>query len=99
MKGYHVKRKAGWDTHGLPVEIEIEKKFGISGKKQIQAFGVERFIQACRESVFKYEEIWRELSERLGYWIDLDHPYMTLTDDYIESVWNLLKTIYDKGLL
>ncbi|MBF8379111.1 isoleucine--tRNA ligase [Alicyclobacillus mali] len=99
MKGYHVMRKAGWDTHGLPVEIEIEKKFGMSGKKDIQAFGIERFVQACRESVFKYEEVWRELTERLGYWIDLDHPYMTLTDDYIESVWHLLKTIYDKGWL
>ncbi len=99
MKGYHVFRKAGWDTHGLPVEIEVEKKFGISGKNQIQAFGVEKFIQACRDSVFTYEKTWRELTERLGYWIDLDHPYMTLTDDYIESVWNLLKVIYDKGLL
>ncbi|WAH37915.1 isoleucine--tRNA ligase [Alicyclobacillus dauci] len=99
MKGYHVERKAGWDTHGLPVEIEIEKKYGISGKKQIQEFGVERFVQECRSSVFKYEETWRRLTERLGYWTDLDHPYMTLTDDYIESVWNLLKTIYDKGLL
>jgi len=99
MKGYHVQRKAGWDTHGLPVEIEVEKKYGISGKKQIQEFGVERFVKACRDSVFTYETTWRELSQRLGYWIDLDNPYMTLTDDYIESVWNLLKTIYDKGLL
>ncbi|SFU46868.1 isoleucine--tRNA ligase [Alicyclobacillus macrosporangiidus] len=99
MKGYHVLRKAGWDTHGLPVEIEVEKKHGISGKKQIQAFGIERFIQECRNSVFTYEATWREMSERLGYWVDMDHPYMTLTDDYIESVWHLLKTIYDKGLL
>lgn len=99
MKGYHVTRKAGWDTHGLPVEIEIEKKYGISGKKQIQEFGVEKFVQACRSSVFQYEQTWRELTERLGYWTDLDHPYMTLNDDYIESVWNLLKTVYDKGLL
>ncbi|WP_067621402.1 isoleucine--tRNA ligase [Alicyclobacillus acidiphilus] len=99
MKGYHVMRKAGWDTHGLPVEIEIEKKYGISGKKQIQEFGVEKFIQACRDSVFTYEQTWRELTERLGYWTDLDHPYMTLTDDYIESVWNLLQTIFNKGLL
>lgn len=99
MKGYHVKRKAGWDTHGLPVEIEIEKKHGISGKKQIQEFGVERFIQECKNSVFTYEETWRTLTEQLGYWVDLDHPYMTLNDDYIESVWNLLKTIFDKGYL
>ncbi|GMA51547.1 isoleucine--tRNA ligase 2 [Alicyclobacillus contaminans] len=99
MKGYHVQRKAGWDTHGLPVEIEIEKKFGISGKKQIQAFGVERFIQECRNSVFTYEEMWRNMSERLGYWVDLDNPYMTLSDDYIESVWHLLKQIFDKGYL
>jgi isoleucyl-tRNA synthetase len=99
MKGYHVARKAGWDTHGLPVEIEIEKKYGISGKKQIQEFGIEKFVQACKESVFKYEAVWRDLTERLGYWTDLDHPYMTLTDDYIESVWHLLKTIFDKDLL
>ncbi|WP_067922757.1 isoleucine--tRNA ligase [Alicyclobacillus shizuokensis] len=99
MKGFHVTRKAGWDTHGLPVEIEVEKKFGISGKKQIQEFGIERFVQECKNSVFTYEQTWRELSERLGYWVDLDNPYMTLTDDYIESVWHLLKTIYDKGLL
>ncbi|GGJ11449.1 isoleucine--tRNA ligase 2 [Alicyclobacillus cellulosilyticus] len=99
MKGYHVERKAGWDTHGLPVEIEVEKKFGISGKKQIEKFGVERFIEACRESVFQYEAVWREMTAKLGYWVDLDHPYMTLSDDYIESVWYLLKTIYDQGYL
>ncbi|WDL95585.1 isoleucine--tRNA ligase [Alicyclobacillus sp. ALC3] len=99
MKGFHTERKAGWDTHGLPVEIEIEKKFGISGKKQIQAFGIERFINECRESVFVYENLWQEMSERLGYWVDMEHPYMTLSDDYIESVWNLLRTIYDKGYL
>ncbi|QRF24266.1 isoleucine--tRNA ligase [Alicyclobacillus sp. TC] len=99
MKGYHVMRKAGWDTHGLPVEIEIEKKFGISGKKQIESFGVEKFIQACRESVFQYEATWREMTERLGYWVDLDNPYMTLKDEYIESVWHLLKTIYERGYL
>lgn len=99
MKGFHTQRKAGWDTHGLPVEIEIEKKFGISGKKQIQAFGVERFINECRSSVFVYEDLWQEMSERLGYWVDMDHPYMTLSDDYIESVWNLLQQVYDKGYL
>lgn len=99
MKGYHVVRKAGWDTHGLPVEIEIEKKYGISGKKQIEAFGVERFIEACRASVFQYETTWRELTERLGYWVDLDNAYLTMTDDYIESVWNLLYRIYNKGYL
>ncbi len=99
MKGFHVQRKAGWDTHGLPVEIEIEKKYGISGKKQIQEFGVERFINECRNGVFTYEETWREMSDRLGFWLDFDHPYMTLTDDYIESVWNLLQTIYEQGRL
>ncbi|MCF8566177.1 isoleucine--tRNA ligase [Alicyclobacillus tolerans] len=99
MKGFHVQRKAGWDTHGLPVEIEVEKKYGISGKKQIQEFGIERFIQECRENVFTYEATWRDMSERLGYWVDLDDPYMTLSDGYIESVWNLLKTIDDKGYL
>lgn len=99
MKGYHVERKAGWDTHGLPVEIEIEKKHGISGKKQIQAFGVERFIEECRNSVFTYEETWRKMTERLGYWVDLDNPYMTLSDNYIESVWHLLKTVFNQGYL
>ncbi|MDQ0189695.1 isoleucine--tRNA ligase [Alicyclobacillus cycloheptanicus] len=99
MKGYHTERKAGWDTHGLPVEIEIEKKYGISGKKQIQAFGVERFINECRNSVFVYEELWKEMSERLGYWVDMEHPYMTLSDDYIETVWYLLRQIFDKGYL
>ena len=99
MKGYHVERKAGWDTHGLPVEIEVEKRHGISGKKQIQEFGVERFIQECRENVFTYEATWRQMSERLGYWVDFDKPYMTLADDYIESVWHLLKQIDEKGYL
>lgn len=99
MKGFHVERKAGWDTHGLPVEIEVEKRHGISGKKQIQEFGIERFIKECRENVFTYEATWREMSERLGYWVDLDNPYMTLADDYIESVWNLLKRIDEKGYL
>jgi len=99
MKGYHVERKAGWDTHGLPVEIEIEKKHGISGKKQIQAFGIDKFIEECRNSVLTYEQTWRMMSERLGYWVDMDSPYMTLSDNYIESVWTLLKTIFDKGYL
>ncbi len=99
MKGFHVVRKGGWDTHGLPVEIEVEKKYGINGKRQIEEFGVEKFIRACRDSVFTYEKTWRELTERLGYWIDLEQPYMTLDDNYIESVWNLLKRIFDKGLL
>ncbi len=99
MKGYHVARKAGWDTHGLPVEIEVEKKFGISGKKQIEEFGIERFVQECKNSVFTYEQTWREMTEKLGYWVDLDNPYITLKDDYIESVWNLLKRIFDKGYL
>ncbi len=99
MKGFHIVRKGGWDTHGLPVEIEIEKKYGLNGKKQIEEFGIEKFVRACRDSVFTYEEKWRELTERLGYWVDLDHPYMTMDDNYIESVWNLLKRIFDKGLL
>lgn len=99
MKGYHVERKAGWDTHGLPVEIEIEKKHGISGKKQIQEFGIERFIEECRNSVFQYEATWREMSDRIGYWVDMDNPYMTLSEGYIESVWHLLKKIFDMGYL
>ncbi len=99
MKGFKVLRKAGWDTHGLPVELEIEKQLGISGKPQIEEYGVEPFIKKCKESVFKYAEEWREMSDRVGYWVDMDHPYVTYHNDYIESVWWALKKIWDKGLL
>ncbi|MEK7399728.1 MAG: isoleucine--tRNA ligase [Candidatus Poribacteria bacterium] len=99
MTGHYVNRKAGWDTHGLPVEIEIEKELGISGKKQIEKYGVEKFNKKCRDSVFKYEGEWRKLTERIGFWLDLDDPYITLTNDYIESVWWSLKKFWEAGLL
>ncbi|SFS61206.1 isoleucine--tRNA ligase [Paenibacillus sp. 453mf] len=99
MNGYRVVRKAGWDTHGLPVELGVEKQLGISGKQEIENYGVEAFIKKCKASVFEYEHKWRELTEAIGYWTDLDHPYVTLDNTYIESVWNILATIHDKGLL
>ena len=99
MRGYHVPRKAGWDTHGLPVELEVEKQLGISGKPQIEEFGVEEFIHRCKASVFKYEQEWRRMTERLGFWIDMDDPYVTYHDTYIESVWWAVKTIFDRGLI
>ncbi len=99
MKGYKVLRKAGWDTHGLPVELEVEKSLGISGKPEIEDYGIEPFIKKCKESVWKYEKEWREMSERVGFWIDMDDPYVTYKNEYIESVWWALKQIWDKGLL
>jgi isoleucyl-tRNA synthetase len=98
-KGFHVLRKAGWDTHGLPVEIEVEKQLGISGKQQIEELGVAEFNRRCRESVFRYKDDWEKLSERIAYWLDYEHPYITYSNDYVESVWWALKTLYDKGLL
>lgn len=99
MKGYHVLRKAGWDTHGLPVELEVEKQLKISGKPQIEQYGVEPFIQKCKESVFKYQSEWEKMSDRVGYWVDMDNPYVTYDNNYIESVWWSIKQIWDKGLL
>jgi isoleucyl-tRNA synthetase len=99
MKGYRVARKAGWDTHGLPVEIEVEKQLGISGKQQIEALGVAEFNRLCRESVFKYRGDWEKLSARMGYWLDYEHPYVTYHNEYVESVWWALKTLFDKNLL
>ncbi len=99
MKGYNVLRKAGWDTHGLPVELEVEKLLGISGKPQIETYGIEPFIQKCKESVWKYEKEWRDMSDRVGFWVDMDNPYVTYHNNYIESVWWALKTIWDKGLI
>lgn len=99
MKGYKVLRKAGWDTHGLPVELEIEKQLGISGKPQIEKYGVEPFIKKCKDSVFTYESLWRDMSDRVGFWADMDNPYVTYQNDYIESVWWAIKQIWDKGLL
>lgn len=99
MRGYHVARKAGWDTHGLPVEIEVEKRLGFSGKQQIEDYGIARFNAECLESVHTYEREWRKMTERFGYWTDLDHAYFTYTNEYVESVWWALKTLADKGLL
>lgn len=99
MKGFKVLRKAGWDTHGLPVELEIEKKLGISGKDQIEGYGVEKFIGECKDSVFTYSSMWKNMSEQIGYWIDMDNPYVTYHNEYIESVWWALKQMWDKGLL
>jgi isoleucyl-tRNA synthetase len=99
MSGYRVIRKAGWDTHGLPVELGVEKQLGISGKQEIEKYGVSEFVEACKASVFEYERQWRELTEAIAYWTDMDNPYITLTNDYIESVWNILSDIHKKGLL
>ncbi|MFI3174838.1 MAG: isoleucine--tRNA ligase [Bacillota bacterium] len=99
MKGYQVPRKAGWDTHGLPVELEVEKVLGLDGKPQIESYGVEPFIAQCKESVWKYEKEWRSMSDRVGFWADMDHPYVTYHNDYIESEWWALKQIWDKDLL
>jgi isoleucyl-tRNA synthetase len=99
MTGHYVPRKAGWDTHGLPVELEIERELGISSKEEIEAYGIAEFNQRCRESVFRYVDDWNKLTERIGFWIDLDDPYVTLTDEYIESVWWALRRIWDDGRL
>jgi isoleucyl-tRNA synthetase len=99
MQGKQVIRKAGWDTHGLPVELGVEKALGISGKQAIEEYGVEAFIEKCKESVFSYEKQWRDFTRDLGYWVDMDHPYMTMNNDYIESVWHILGTIHEKGWL
>ena len=99
MKGYKVPRKAGWDTHGLPVELEVEKLLGINGKDQIESYGLEPFIQKCKESVWKYKGMWEDFSATVGFWADMDHPYVTYHDDFIESEWWALKQIWDKGLL
>ena len=99
MCGYRVPRKAGWDCHGLPVELEVEKQLGIASKQEIEEFGIAEFNQRCRESVFEYVEEWNRLTERIGFWIDLDDPYVTLEDDYIESVWWSLRRLWDDGRL
>ncbi len=99
MKGYMVPRKAGWDTHGLPVELEVEKKLGLDGKEQIEQYGLEPFIEHCKESVWKYKGMWEDFSATVGFWADMEHPYVTYHDDYIESEWWALKEIWNKGLL
>ena len=99
MKGYMVPRKAGWDTHGLPVELEVEKKLGLDGKEQIEEYGMEPFIKQCKESVWKYKGMWEDFSATVGFWADMEHPYVTYYDDYIESEWWALKEIWNKKLL
>ena len=99
MKGYRVLRKGGWDTHGLAVELEVEKSLGLATKRDIEEYGIERFNQKCRESVFHYLKEWETMTDRIGYWVDMDHPYVTLENEYIESGWWILKELWDKGLL
>ncbi|MHA1263286.1 MAG: class I tRNA ligase family protein, partial [Candidatus Freyarchaeota archaeon] len=99
MNGYYVERKAGWDTHGLPVEIEVEKSLGLKNKQEIEEYGIKKFNEECRKSVFRYEEAWKEMTKRVGFWVDMEHPYITLRNDYIESVWWSLKRAWENGLL
>ncbi|NBB77345.1 MAG: isoleucine--tRNA ligase [Bacteroidetes bacterium] len=99
LKGFRVERKGGWDTHGLPVEIEVEKELGLEGRAQVEEFGLSEYNARCRESVLKYKDLWDGLTTRMGYWVDLDDPYITFTNDYIESVWWAFKQLYDKGLV
>ena len=99
MQGHVVERKAGWDTHGLPVEIEVQKQLNLMSNEEIEAYGMKEFNEKCKESVWTYEETWREMTERMGFWVDLDDPYVTLHDQYIESAWWSLKQMFDKGLL
>jgi isoleucyl-tRNA synthetase len=100
MRGqYVVGARGGWDTHGLPVEIEVEKELGFSGKPDIECYGIERFNQACKESVWRYIQDWERLTNRMAYWLDLEHPYVTYHNDYIESLWWILETLWDQGLL
>jgi len=99
MRGFKVIRKAGWDTHGLPVELEIEKKLGLKSKKDIEKYGIVQFNKKCKESVWNYKKDWERLTERIGFWLDLENPYITYETNYIETVWWILKEIYKKGLL
>ena len=99
MRGFRVDRKAGWDTHGLPVEIEVEKALGLEGRHAVEDYGIAEYNAACRASVLRYKDLWDALTVRMGYWVDLDDPYVTFENDYVESVWNVLKRLWDKGLL
>ncbi len=99
MKGFRVERKAGWDTHGLPVEIEIERKLGLKSKKDIDKYGISKFNQKCKESVWQYKTEWEELTKRIGFWLDMEDPYITYQPSYVESVWWIIKQIFQKGLL
>ena len=99
MRGLRVLRKAGWDTHGLPVELEVEKKLGLKNKKDIEKYGIAEFNKKCRESVWQYKDDWEKMTERVGCWLDMEHPYITYETNYIESIWWAIKQIYQKGLL
>jgi len=99
MRGYHVLRRGGWDTHGLPVEIEVEKKLGFTNKQQIEEYGIGKFNEMCRESAFAYIQEWERLTDRIGYWVDLESAYVTYKNYYIESVWWILKNFWEKNLL
>ena len=99
MRGFHVRRKAGWDTHGLPVELEVEKKLKISSKKEIEKYGIAAFNQKCKENVWEYVDEWKRFTERSGYWVDLDDPYVTYETPYIESLWNVVSEIHKQKLL
>src|SRR3990172_5483331 len=99
MAGFRVQRKAGWDTHGLPVELEIEKKLGLKNKKDIENYGIAQFNKLCKESVWNYKKDWEKLTERIAFWVDMEKPYITYESEYIESVWHILKLAHEKGLL
>ena len=99
MKGRYVSRRAGWDTHGLPVEIEVEKKLGLKNKRDVEKYGIAKFNKDCQISVWQYKDEWEKMTRRMGYWLDLKNPYITYEPQYIENVWNILKRIYDKNLL
>ena len=99
MKGYQVWRKGGWDTHGLPVELGIEQELGLASKREIEEYGIEAFNLKCRESVFRYVKEWETMTDRIGFWVDMDAPYVTLENDYIETGWWILKSLWDRGLL
>jgi isoleucyl-tRNA synthetase len=99
MKGFHVSRRGGWDTHGLPVEIAVEKKLGFNNKQQIEAYGIDKFNALCKKSVFEYIQDWSQLTDRIGFWVDLQEAYVTYTNDYIESVWWILKSFWERDLL
>src|SRR6185295_2130543 len=99
MRGYHVKRKGGWDTHGLPVELQVEKQLGLKSKKEIEKYGIAEFNKKCKESVWEYLDVWQKFTERIGYWIDLENPYVTYKNEYIESVWGVLKHVNQEKLL
>jgi isoleucyl-tRNA synthetase len=99
MQGYRIDRKAGWDTHGLPVELEVEKQLGFTKKQDIENYGIAAFNAKCRESVWKYLELWQKSTRRIGFWVDMENPYVTYKNEYVESLWSIMQKIDDKGLL